>query len=223
MNQATKRKLRFLGGFALYFGVLWMLWETPLVYPLKIFVVLLHEASHALAAVATGGTIQRIVLDPYQGGACYCPGGSAFLTLSAGYLGSLAWGSAMILGAQAKKVRTDWVNGLIGGLVIALTALYVRSWFGVVFGIAFGLAMVGAARKLNAAWNRALLLTLGLTSSLYAILDIKSDVLDRPHLESDAAMLAGITPISTFWWGVIWIAVAVAVSWLVFRRAYRSA
>lgn len=223
MNDATKRKLRFLGGFALYFGVLWFLWETPVVYPLKIFVVLLHEASHALAAVATGGTIQRIVLDPQQGGACYCPGGSAFVTLSAGYLGSLTWGSLMVTGARIRKIRTDWVNGLIGGLVVALTALYVRSWFGVVFGIAFGLAMMGASRKLSEGLNRGLLLALGLTSSLYAILDIQSDVLDRPHLQSDAAMLAEITPVSTFWWGVIWIAAAVGVSWLVFRRAYRKA
>jgi hypothetical protein len=223
MTDTTTRKLKFLAGFALYFGVLWFLWDTPVVYPLKIFVVLLHEVSHALTAVATGGTIERIVLDPRQGGACYCPGGSAFLTLSAGYLGSLAWGALMVEGARARRIRSDLVNGTIGGLVVVLTALFVRSLFGVVFGVAFGVSMIVLSRKLSAAVNRGLLLTLGMTSSLYAILDIKSDVLDRPHLESDAHMLGELTGLPTQAWGAIWIVIAVAVTALLFRRAYRNA
>ncbi|HSM60554.1 MAG TPA: M50 family metallopeptidase, partial [Longimicrobiales bacterium] len=104
MTGTLNRKARFLAGFVVYFVALWLLWGTPVVYPLKIFVVLLHEASHAMVAVATGGTIQRIVLDPYQGGACYCPGGNALLTLSAGYLGSLAWGAALTEAARARRV-----------------------------------------------------------------------------------------------------------------------
>ena len=96
MKAQTKRKITFLIGFTAYFSAIWYLWDTPAVYPLKVFVVLFHEISHAMIAVATGGTIERIVLDPDQGGACYCPGGNAFLTLSAGYLGSLAWGGAAV-------------------------------------------------------------------------------------------------------------------------------
>jgi hypothetical protein len=223
MTERGKSKLRFILGFTLFFGVLWLLWNTVLVYPLKIFVVLLHEVSHAVAAVATGGSIQRIVLDPMQGGACYCPGGSAFLTLSAGYLGSLLWGGLMISAARSKRVKTSLVNGIIGGLVIGLTLLYVRNGFGIAFGIAFGLAMIAASRKLSATLNRSLLLTLGLTSALYAILDIKSDVLDRPELPSDARMLAEVTGVPTVAWGVIWIAAAVAFSFWLLRRAYQDA
>jgi len=223
MATLAQRRLRFVLGFAAFFTVLWFLWDTALVYPLKIFVVLLHELSHAAAAVATGGSVQRIVLDPMQGGACYCPGGNAFLTLSSGYLGSLGWGGAMFTAARSRKVRTDWVNGTIGGIVVALTLLFVRSGFGLVFGILFGLAMIAVSRRLGAGVNRALLLTLGLTSALYAILDIKSDVLDRPHLESDAHMLADLTGVPTVVWGTIWIGIALAVSFVLLRRAYRDA
>ena len=95
MDDTQTRKLRFILGFATFFVGLWFMWNTSLVYPLKIFVVLLHEISHGIASVLTGGTIERITLDPRQGGACYCGGGNAFLTLSAGYLGSLLWGGAM--------------------------------------------------------------------------------------------------------------------------------
>jgi hypothetical protein len=223
MAGRSRSKLRFLLGFALYFGALWLLWETPVVYPLKVFVVLLHEVSHAMMAVATGGSIDYITLDPRLGGACYCPGGSAFLTLSAGYLGSLLWGGLLLSAARRSKVKSEWVNGLIGALVIGLTILYVRNGFGLAFGVLFGLGMLFVSRRLGDDVNRPLLLTLGLTSALYAILDIKSDILDRPEARSDAFMLAEITGISTAIWGAIWIALALTFSAWLFRRAYRDA
>ena len=212
-------KLRFVLGFGLFFAALWLLWDTALVYPLKIFVVLLHEVSHAIAVVATGGHLDSITLDPRQGGATYFSGGNAFLALSAGYLGSLFWGGLMFSASQTKWVRTDWVNGTIGVLVMLLTVFFVRNGFGITFGVLFGVGMITASRKIGAAMNRRLLLTLGLTSALYAILDIKSDVLDRPELESDAHMLAELTGIgTTTMWGVLWIAIAIGfATWLLVR------
>ncbi len=64
------------------------------------------------------------------------------------------------------------------------------------------------------------LTALGLTSCLYALLDIKSDVLDRPYLESDAHMLAELTGVPTVVWGVLWIGLGLAVSVWLFRKAY---
>ena len=223
MKAHTRRKVTFLIGFAAYFSAIWYLWDTPAVYPLKVFVVLLHEISHALIAVATGGTIERIVLDPNQGGACYCPGGNAFLTLSAGYLGSLAWGGLLISAGQMKRINTRWVTGVVGLLVVGLTLAYVRSVFGFWFGLAFGSALVLGAVRLSSAVNQGILLTLGLTSCLYAILDIKSDVIDRPELRSDAAMLGELTGIPTVMWGGLWIVVALIASAWLFQRSYRRA
>ena len=202
-------KLRFLLGFGLFFAGLWFLWDTPIIYPLKIFVVLLHEMSHAMAVVGTGGALDRITLT----------GGNAFLALSAGYLGSLFWGGLMFSAAQTRWVRTDWVNGAIGLVVILLTVFFVRSAFGIVFGIFFGTAMIAAARNIGATWNRRLLLTLGLTSALYAILDIKDDVLDRPEVRSDAHMLAELTGLgTTTMWGMLWITIALAfTAWLMLK------
>ncbi|GMR12553.1 MAG: hypothetical protein BMS9Abin29_0743 [Gemmatimonadota bacterium] len=223
MNQQTKRRLTFLAGFVFYFGALWLVWDTAFIYPLKIFVVLLHEISHAAVAVATGGVIERIVLDPNQGGACYCPGGNAFLTLSAGYLGSLAWGGLMVTAGQSSRISTRWAIGAIGVLVLGLTIAYVRGPFGIGFGMAFGAVLLLSARKLGEVWNQRLLLVLGLTSALYAILDIKSDVLDRPELRSDAAMLGELTGIHGVVWGVLWITIAVLASAWLFHKAYKKA
>ena len=223
MKAHTERKITFLIGFAAYFSAIWYLWDTPAVYPLKVFVVLLHEISHAMMAVATGGRIERILLDPDQGGLCYCGGGNTFLTASAGYLGSLAWGGLMVSAGQMKRINPRWVTGAVGLLVVGLTLAYVRNVFGFWFGLAFGSALAIGAFRLSAAVNQMILLTLGLTSCLYAILDIKDDVLDRPESQSDAAMLADLTGIPTVVWGGLWITVAVLASAWLFQWSYRKA
>jgi hypothetical protein len=219
----TKRRLQFLAGFSIYFAGLWVFWNSPVIYPLKIFVVFLHEISHGFMALATGGTIARITLSPLEGGACYCGGGNAFLTLTAGYLGSLLWGFLILEAAARSGKHAGRVVQVLGAGVLALTVLYVRGFFGLFFGLLFGSALILAAARLPTQWNRTLLNVLGLTSALYAILDIKSDILDRPHLQSDAAMLADLTGVPTLFWGVLWSGIAVALSGWMFLRAYRNA
>lgn len=222
-RSATWRRLVFLAGFSVYFGVLWTLWNQPIIYPFKIFVVFLHEISHGLMALATGGTIERITLSPLEGGACHCGGGNAFLILSAGYLGSLVWGLALLEAAARAGRHTGRIVQGLGAGVLILTLLYVRGAFGIVFGLIFGSGLVFAAARLPSEWNRTLLNVLGLTSALYAILDIKSDVLDRPELRSDAAMLAELTEVPTLFWGLLWSAIALGLSGWMLLRAYRKA
>jgi hypothetical protein len=223
MDVATQRRLKFLAAFAVYFIALWFLWNTPVVYPLKVFVVMLHEISHGIAAVATGGSIQRIELTWDQGGSCLCPGGNAFLTLSAGYLGSLGWGVLLLLLASGPVRRYKVVLLGLGAVLAGFTILYVRSGFGVAFGTFAAVALIAAARLLPPAANRIVLTVLGLTSCLYAILDIKSDILDRPEVHSDAHMLFELTGVHTIVWGVAWIAIALLVSGLLFKRLYDRA
>jgi hypothetical protein len=223
MEEITKRRLRFLAGFAAYFVILWALWNTPIVYPLKIFVVLLHEVSHGLIAVATGGSIERIVITADQGGLCVCSGGSAFLTLSAGYLGSLLFGALILWAARGGGRIPQIAAAVIGLLVVGLTVVFVRNAFGLLFGIAFGAALVLAGKELPAEGNAMMLTALGLTSCLYAILDIKSDVLVRPGVMSDARMLAELTGIPTLIWGLLWIGLAIVISAWLFRRALERA
>jgi hypothetical protein len=222
-GKVSESRFRFLAGFATFFAALWFLWDTWLVAPLKLFVVLLHEISHGIMAVATGGAIERIVVTADLGGACYCGGGDAFLTLSAGYLGSLLWGAALVLLAARLGRGSSWVVGIIGVFIGLVSVLYVRNPFGLLFGLGFGAALLGGARYLSPVANRRVLWALGLTSCLYAVLDIKSDVLDRPGLRSDARMLAEMTGVPTVVWGSLWIAVALFVCWLLLRKILRQA
>jgi hypothetical protein len=223
-SSATKRRrLRFFVGFALYGSALWLLWDTPILYPLQVFVVFLHEISHGIAALATGGSIQKITLSPGLGGACYCAGGHAFLTLSAGYLGSLVWGALILEAAHRWGQHAGRIVQGMGAVMVLVTLAFVRGAFGILFGTLFGSALFLAARYLSTGWNRALLTAVGLTSTLYAILDIKSDILDRPHLPSDARMLAELTGVPTLAWGTLWIGIALTTSLLLFLRSLERA
>lgn len=223
MKPKTRRRIAFVAGFAVYFSLLWTFWETPVVYPLKIFVVLLHELSHAIAVWATGGSVGYIELDPRQGGVTLARGGIPFFTLSAGYLGSLIWGVGLVRAAYWKRARAWTMVAMIGTVVLLLTAIFVRNRFGIAFGILFGIALLGSAWRLPDLWNRRLVLVLGMTSCLYAVLDIKSDVLDRPTLPSDAAMLAQLTGVPTLVWGMVWIVAALAVCAQLLRWTWRKA
>ncbi|MEX2526048.1 MAG: M50 family metallopeptidase [Gemmatimonadota bacterium] len=218
---SKRNRAAFLGGFLALLAGLLLFWNTVWLYPLQLFVVFLHEISHALMALATGGRVDAIVLDPRLGGACYCPGGNAFLTLSAGYLGSLLWGGLFLEVARKWGRHAVQVNSLIGGTTMVLTLLYFRSPFSVAFGLLAGVGFLLASRKLAPRGNAALLTVVGVTSCLYAILDMKADILDRPHLPSDAQMLAELTGVPTVVWGLVWMALGTGVALWLFLRAWQ--
>ena len=101
--------------------------------------------------------------------------------------------------------------------------LYVSQPFATAFGIAFGAALFVVSLRAGATGNRFVLSMLGLTSCLYAVLDIKSDILDRPELISDARMLAELTGVPTLVWGTAWIVTALLFCGLLFHRLWRRA
>ena len=195
----------------LIFIAIGFLWNTLFVYPLKIFVVFMHEVSHGLAAMATGGRIVEIQINPQQGGHALTQGGSRFWTLTAGYLGSLLWGGLILL--LAARTRFDKaISILIGIGMVAISIGFGESTFTYLFGIGFGVALVAIGFYLPETVNDWTLRIIGVTSCLYAILDIKSDVLDRANLRSDARMLSEITGIATEIWGILWILIAIGLT-----------
>lgn len=215
---AARGSLRPLLLPALLAVLAYVFWNTILVYPLKVFVVFLHEVSHGLAAVATGGRIVRIELSPQEGGLCVTQGGSRFLTLSAGYLGSLLWGAAfLILGFRSRAQRG--IVLLLGIFVLSVTLLYVRTVFGFGYGLAAGAALVAVAWFLAPAASAFVLRLVGVVSCLYAVWDIASDLLLRSVPGSDANALAQLTHVPGVVWGLLWIGLAAAGSFVALRVA----
>jgi hypothetical protein len=201
--------------------LVFLLWDTRLVYPLKVLVVMFHELSHGAMAILTGGRIVEIAVTADQGGQCVTSGGIRFLTLSAGYLGSMAIGAALLVTASHSKNDRQIAAGL-GVFLMAITLIYMKWSFGYAFGMLAGASLIFSARSLSVQTNDLVLKTIGVTSCLYAILDIKSDIFDRSGIGSDAEMLAQHTRIPAIIWGVLWILLAVVATGFALLVSVRS-
>lgn len=190
--------------------VIFAVWQTPVVTPLKILIVFFHEVSHALAAWLTGGEVLSISVSPQQGGETVTRGGNLFLISSAGYLGSLLIGLALFLIA----LRSNADRGLmavLGLLVLLIAGFYIRDGFALGFCIGLGVLMLGTARFLPHTVNDLALRVIGLTSMIYVPFDIFDDTISRSGERSDAYMLAETFGGTTMIWGAVWLLISVVV------------
>ncbi|MBL4827299.1 MAG: M50 family metallopeptidase [Spongiibacteraceae bacterium] len=189
---------------------IFFLWEYPILYPLKLLVVFFHESSHAIMTVTTGGEVVEMLINPQQGGHVLSRGGNRFLTLSAGYLGSLLWGITLYLLA-AKSSLDKTIMRVLAIVVMAIAVLFIRDLFTLAFSLITGVIMLLLASKAHLVVNDLILRVIGLTSMLYAPLDIVSDTIIRSNLRSDAFMLADEYGGSTLMWGGLWALISIAL------------
>ena len=196
------------------------LWSTPVLLPLKILVVLLHELSHLFAVLLTGGSVESLLLSPQEGGAVLSRGGNRFLTLSSGYLGSLLIGLGLLWAALHSRADR-WVLAGLGVLLILIAALYIRDAFALVFCLGAGAVMLALARFLPHGASDFALRLIGLTSIIYVPLDIFSDTLARAHLHSDARMLAEEFGGATMLWGAVWLVLSLLTIFVAMRLLLR--
>jgi hypothetical protein len=194
-------------------------WRSPVLFPLRILVVLFHEMGHAAAAILTGGRVVDIAVSANEGGMARTVGGWSFVVLNAGYLGSLAAGAVLLVLSRRPRASRGLVIGL-GLLVLGVAVLYVRPLlsFGFGYTLLAGASLLALARWAPQAATWQVLRLIGVFSVLYALFDIRDDVLYRTSCPSDARMLADLTYVPAVVWGVLWIAAGVVLLWRLRRR-----
>ncbi len=204
-----------------------VLWNTFLLYPVKIFVVMLHEMSHGLMAELFGGDIIKIQIDPRIGGYCQYTVPDSFLgrfmIASAGYLGSLFWGALILILA----VRTDkdrYVSLGIGIALLMLSWFVIKTgeWFGILMTVGFALFMIASFKLLSDTFHDYFLKFIGMVSCIYVVIDIKSDLIDRTDIGSDADSIAEMTGVPSLVVGVIWFIIAAIVIYYTLKHAFRG-
>ena len=186
------------------------LWQTPAVLPLKLLVVFFHEASHAVAIIATGGEVVTLSVSSDQGGFVLSRGGNRFVALTAGYLGSLVVGLGLLM-AATRTIADRKVMAICGAMTLLIAGLYVREVFALAFGFGTGAVMLLMARYLGHHANDLGLRVIGLASLIYVPYDIFSDTIARSDLRSDARMLAEEFGGTTVMWGGIWLVISLAI------------
>ena len=217
-----------IGIILLFVAVAIALWNTPVIYPIKLFVVMLHEMSHGLMAIIFGGEIIEIQIDQRVGGYCRytVPSGffSRFMIASAGYLGSLFWGVLILIFA----IRTNYdrhISLIIGIFLMVLSWFVIKNGelFGIIVTLGFGLFMLVSYKVLPDKFHDYFLKFIGITSCHYVVLDIKSDLIDRTGIGSDADAIADMVGIPSILVGVIWFVIAIVVMWFALKYAFKPA
>jgi hypothetical protein len=204
------------------------LWFIPfagaLTYPIRLFVTFIHETGHALAALATFGKVLSITLDWNESGLTLAQGGLGFFFLSAGYLGTIVYGSALLLllrrQSNARKVAiatavlTLLVTIFYGGNLLAWLTGGIFSGLFLWLGLKakpkvthFFMSFIAVQCLLNAVFH------------LRTLLFISSADLG---IANDAEFMAKATGIPSIFWALLWSALSLVIMSLTLVVYYRS-
>ena len=211
------------------------LWFIPfaeiLSYPFRIFVTFIHEGGHALAALATGNSVQSLSVAMNGSGETYTTQGgliSQMVVSSAGYLGAMTYG-ALLLVLIRRSVAARLVLVGSAGVVFALTTIFgvvkpiMAGTWGTLAGLPFTLAagliisagLFAVARFASARVATFLVSFLAVQCVLNALLDLKTVFfLSSPFVTTvptDAVNMANATGIPALFWSVLWIATSVLI------------
>ncbi len=86
---------------AIAFMIALILWQVQglffVTYPLRLFVTMIHELGHGVAAIVTGGEFIEFQVMSRGAGMAYTRGGMRFIVIQAGYLGTALFGAGLLL------------------------------------------------------------------------------------------------------------------------------
>ena len=200
-------------------------WDSVLLLPVKLLVVMGHESGHALATLLVGGQVQRVILSPDQSGACLSalPDGAwpTILVYSAGYVGSAVAAAVLLLLAfRLRLART--VLGAYALWLAAMAFLFAGNAFTVAFCLGMAAVLAAGAHWLPLLAVRLLVLFLAVFTGLYALFDLRDDLWNAAvRARSDAALLAEHNFLPALAWAVLWSAASVVIlgwaAWVALR------
>jgi len=210
-------------------GAILVLWLVPglhlILLPLQYLDTHLHELSHALATVATGGSVKDITVNANGSGVTRSFGVDHWVIVaSAGYVGASIIGAALIyFSRDERSARASLL--VVAGLLFVEDLLWLRGdGIGMVSGFAYlvlflilGLALRGWAAILVAQF-------VGLQQCLAALGAVIYLVNPRvlAFSDNDATILQSQTGVPAILWSFGWAALSVLLMVLTFASAWRA-
>lgn len=196
------------------------LWNTIFIYPIKLFVVFLHESSHAIAILLTGGRIAEISLGFNLGGKIIAEGGNDMAIASSGYLGSLIFGLLIFISSELQKVRR-YIFLALAFLFLAITLISSPSLEFILIGIITIGILVFFAFFVRILLVKLIAKSFALVSSIYIIIDIKEDMLNDVF-SSDAHILAGLLGMDQIIISFLWLVISIILIWITVRLSFQK-
>ncbi|HEU4795940.1 MAG TPA: M50 family metallopeptidase, partial [Pyrinomonadaceae bacterium] len=191
---------------------------------------------HALAALATGHSVEGLSVAMNASGATYTSGTEGLLSSifisSAGYLGAMLFG-ALLLILIRRTIAARIVLLSSAALIFGLTIIFglivpifsFNAWSGLPFTLLSGtfisVALVLIARFASARAAMFFVSFLAVQCVLNALFDLKTlFFLSSPFalpVHTDAANMAKVTGLPAILWAGIWIALALGILWFAMR------
>jgi len=183
------------------------LWNTAVIKPFRVFVVMVHEVNHAAAALATGGEVIEMRTAWDESGHTISSGGFVPLICSAGYLGSALLGALLIWSGalpQLQRVSLLVVGATTMGMTMSFTPVGEKDFYLGIFG---GLALMAMAMH-SSRTGEAGAVWLGVMLCIYSLFDFLTDLMQFAEF-TDAGILARH-------WQAPWLAHPIAITWSIF-------
>jgi len=206
LHKQHKESIGFLlTATALTIAISWVPFGELVVYPLRLFVTFIHEGGHALVALLTLGSVERLIIYADASGVTHTVGGLSPLIASAGYLASTAYGAGLLMllhdGGRAKAVLT-----VTAALILTLTGFFAANSFSLFIGIALTGLLMWVAIGWSARWAHFFLSFLAVQCCLNALYDLKTLFLisATTNIHSDAVNMQNLTMIPAIVWASAW-------------------
>jgi hypothetical protein len=194
-----------------------ILWDTKIIYPVKLVLILFHEASHALAAFLTGGKIVGIELNNNLSGGCVAEGGSNLLIALSGYPGSFLIAALLFFSAYNKKLKLISAFGIPAALVF-IAANFIEDTVMSIIILVIAAAFFVIARFTPEALNRLFFRIIGLTGLIFVALDLFADSTGENLIRSDVALLSRQSGIPEFAWIALWLLIFLVLFWYMGKK-----
>jgi len=216
-------------------GIWVVSWFFPfanyIVYPLQLFATFVHEGSHVLAAIMTGGSVKSLTVSPDTSGVVWSLTNSQLsqgIISSAGYLGTTVFGIILLIwfrynfssrnALYSSSAFVGIMTLVFGLLAPAFNMFNSKVGFGsVIFTVVSGTVLTAGlfaiAKYANMKWVNFSLAFLAVQCLLNAVFSLKTLFLisSTTTTHSDAANMAQVTGIPALVWVLIWIALSVVM------------
>jgi len=199
---------------AVFLVVIFATWHLPgvriLVNPFKILTIGIHELSHVVAALLTGGTVLSITIDPNFGGCTPVEGGHAPTILSAGYIGSTFFGGVLIF--VSFDILASKIASFVIGIGLLCPLVLVRDKLTILLTLGYEALLVGFWFIDHASPLRWYCLFLGVMNVFYALWDFLDDRFFHKANDSDSTQFSILFPrIKAHHWAIAWIIFETAI------------
>jgi hypothetical protein len=197
------------------------------VYPFKLFATFVHEWCHALVAIASGGHVLALQINPDLSGETLTAGGWLLPIFSAGYTGAAIIGALLLLIPTRFANRTLLAVGatsllmpFLGALVFG-TSFTANTWiWAAVFGGVTVLVGLRAAPRVARIFQQFVAVELCFTA-LDSLRQLAWLSANAPNTATDARNAYLYTHLPEMFWSVLWAVIALAAIALAVQQVVR--